>query len=505
MTPPFDLSRPAYFVNHKWLEMNGAARNVIDPATLNVVGKISDTSPGELDGVLQLANTAQIAWAALDAKSRAKYLHKLADQIETANPQIVAALMSREMGKPYAEAVGEMANIPSVFRYYAELARDDGGQVGGTTQAGSFQYQRYFPYGVSVHIMPYNFPLLLMAWTVAASLAAGNAVVIKPAEASTLSTLAFMQHFCALPPGLVACVPGGALVAQSLIASDRIHAVAFTGSVTIGAQVAQACAGMYKPCVIEAGGNDPLIVMDSAPIDIAAAGTATAAFHLSGQICTSAERIFVHESIHDAFVEALVIRARALRIGNGLAATEIGPLVSEAARNKVMQLIESAIAGGARLECGGHIPPAHTIGWFFEPTVLSGVTPDMAIMNTEVFGPVAPICKVRNFDEAIKLANQSRFGLGASIFTTRLDEAMAAIERLEAGMVWVNNPLIDNDAISFGGWKQSGLGRSLGRLGLDAFRRSKMAVVDSVPALQSWWYPYPDSVFFPGEGNPTDS
>ena len=300
-------------------------------------------------------------------------------------------------------------------------------------------------------------------------------------------------------------MPGGALVAQSLIASDRTHAVAFTGSVAIGAQVAQACAGRYKPCVIEAGGNDPLIVMDSAPVEIAAAGTATAAFHLSGQICTSAERIFVHENIHDDFVKALVSRARALRIGNGLAATEIGPLVSEAARKKVIKLVDDAIAGGAKLECGGRVPQEHPIGWFFEPTVLSGVTPDMAIMNTEVFGPVAPICKVRNFDEAINLANRSRLGLGASIFTTRLGEAMAAVERLEAGMVWVNNPLIDNDALSFGGWKQSGLGRALGRLGLDAFRRCKMAVVDSVPELQSWWYPYPENVFYPAEENSGDS
>ena len=504
MTLPFDPLRPTHFANSKWQPLTGPARDVIDPATLQVVGRITDPSSGEIDNVLQLANSAQVGWAALDAKSRANYLHQLANHIEAANPQMVAALMSREVGKPYAEAVGEMANIASVFRYYAELARDDGGQVAGTTQSGSFQYQRYFPYGVSVHILPYNFPLLLMAWTVAASLAAGNAVVIKPAEASTLSTLAYMQHFCVLPPGLVSCVPGGAMVAKSLIASDRIHAVAFTGSVAIGAQVAEACAGSYKPCVIEAGGNDPLIVMDSAPVDIAAAGTATAAFHLSGQICTSAERIFVHEKIHDAFVEALVARARTLRIGNGLAATEIGPLVSEAARTKVTQLVDSAIAAGARLECGGRIPPQHPTGWFFEPTVLTGVTPEMAIMNTEVFGPVAPICKVRNFDEAILLANRSRFGLGASIFTTRLDEAMAAVERLEAGMVWVNNPLIDNDALSFGGWKQSGLGRALGRLGLDAFRRSKMGVIDPVPALQSWWYPYPETVFYPGEITPKD-
>ena len=180
------------------------------------------------------------------------------------------------------------------------------------------------------------------------------------------------------------------------------------------------------------------------------------------------------DAVHDRFVELFAEKTRALRIGNGLDETEIGPLVSEAARAKVMRLVDDAVAHGAVAVTGGRVPPAHNVGWFYEPTILTGVTPDMAIVREECFGPVAAICRVGDFDEAIRLANDSPFGLGASVFTTDLAEAMEAAERLEAGMVWVNNPLIDNDALPFGGWKASGLGRELGRQGLDAFRRSKM-------------------------------
>ncbi|RWF45012.1 MAG: aldehyde dehydrogenase family protein, partial [Mesorhizobium sp.] len=269
----------------------------------------------------------------------------------------------------------------------------------------------------------------------------------------------------------------------------------FTGSVAAGKAVAVACAERMKPCVIEAGGSDPLIISQHAPLDVAAAGSVTAAFHLTGQVCTSAERFFVVDSVHDRFVELFAEKTRALRIGNGMDRTEIGPLVSEAARAKVMRLVDDAICNGATAITGGRIPPEHNTGWFYEPTILTGVTPDMAIVREECFGPVAAICRVRDFDEAIRLANDSPFGLGASVFTTDLAEAHEAAERLEAGMVWVNNPLIDNDALPFGGWKASGLGRELGRQGLDAFRRSKMVIIDHRPAIQDWWYPYPDSWF----------
>ncbi|WDU64073.1 aldehyde dehydrogenase family protein [Pseudomonas poae] len=495
----FNTDTALRFINPCYLSLSNArVREVLDPATLQRVGQVGLCDKDDVQAAIDAATSTQKQWRMVDAKSRAARLHQLANAIEQnvdCNRE-VARLMTLEMGKPFPEAIGELANCASIFRYYAEMARDDAGKVAGATQVGSFQHVRYEPYGVSVHIMPFNFPILLMCWTVAASLAAGNACIVKPAEVTTLCTLKFMEHFTSLLPGLVACVPGDSVTAQLLVRSGGTHVVAFTGSVAAGKAVAVACAEQMKSCVIEAGGSDPLIISRHAPLDVAAAGAVTAAFHLSGQVCTSAERFYVVDEIHDEFVAKFAELTRALRIGHGLEHTEIGPMVSEAARNKVMRLVDDALAKGAVLVCGGQIPPQHTVGWFYEPTILTNVTHDMAILQEECFGPVAAICRVSDFDEAVRLANDSPFGLGASLFTTDLSEAMEAADRLEAGMVWVNNPLIDNDALPFSGWKMSGLGRELGRQGLEAFRRSKMVIIDHQPKIQDWWFPYTEDVFY---------
>ena len=497
---PFDPFAGSVFRGNRFAVPEGAARkDVINPADLACVGRICLAGADLCEELAQEAAAAQKRWKAVDAKSRAALLHRLADRIESSDFHDVAKLMTLEMGKPYPEAVGELHNVAPVYRYYAEMARDEAGKIAGTTQQGSFQYSRYEPYGVSVHILPFNFPILLMSWTLAASLAAGNAAVVKPAEATSLCTLKFMEHFAdILPPGLVSCVTGGAEAAQALIASKNSHAVAFTGSLSAGRAVAKACAEDFKPCIIEAGGNDAMVISDKASLDVAVPGAVTAAFHLSGQICTSSERFFVEAGIHDEFVARFAKAARALRIGPGLEKSEIGPLVSAAARDKVAALVNEAVAQGARLICGGRVPPERNTGWFYEPTILTGVSPDMAVMREEVFGPLAAICKVTSFEQGLELANQSEFGLGACVFTSDLKEALQASEELEAGMVWVNNPLIDNDALPFGGWKKSGMGRELGRQGLDAFRQSKMVIIDHDPEVQGWWYPYDDEVFYPG-------
>lgn len=498
----FDPMAGQIFRSNAWHAVPEAAlHDVIDPAELSRVGRIATTPILLAEEVALEARAAQAAWRRTDAKTRAKLLHDVAHSIASSGFHDVARLMSLEMGKPYPEAVGELMNVAPAFRYFAEMARDEAGKLAGTTQSGSFQYVRYEPYGVSLHVVPFNFPILLMSWTVAASLAAGNACIVKPAEATSLSTLAFMAHFAkALPPGLVSCLTGGADLAQTLIRSPHVHAVAFTGGVRGARAVALAAAEAFKPAIIEAGGNDAMIVSEHAPLDVAAAGAATAAFHLSGQVCTSAERLFVHDLVHDAFVDRLAAIAGRLRIGPGLEESEIGPLVSEAARDRVMRLVADAIEAGARIVAGGKIPASRRVGWYYEPTVLVDCRPEMAIMNEELFGPVAAVCRVRSFEEAIALANRSAYGLGASVFTTDLKQALAAAESLEAGMVWVNNPLIDNDALPFGGWKCSGLGRELGRQGLDAFRQSKMVVIDPEPKIQDWWYPYPKDWFYTGSG-----
>jgi acyl-CoA reductase-like NAD-dependent aldehyde dehydrogenase len=496
----FSPTIPSYFLTPDYHGASGTPLPVTDPATLATVGQYALTTASERDLVLAAVNVAQLGWKRLDAKTRAKHLHRLANRIEAEDFTACAVLMSREIGKPYPEAIGELANCAPVFRYFAEMARDEAGKVAGSTQTGSFQYARYEALGVSAHIMPFNSPILLMCWTVAASLAAGNGCIIKPAEATTLCTLDFCRVFKGLPDGLVACLPGGAELGQALVESDRTHAVAFTGSVAAARKVAAAAGARLKPAVIEAGGSDPMIVTAHAPLDVAAAGAVTAAFHLSGQVCTSAERIFVVDAVHDDFIRAFVAETLALRVGNGLDKSEIGPLVSKSARDKVMRLVNDAVAKGAKVACGGGIPAGLEQGWFYAPTILTDCTPDMDILHEECFGPVAAVVRVADFDAAIIAANASAFGLGASVFTTDLNEAMEAVEQLDAGMVWVNNPLIDNDALPFGGWKASGLGRELGRQGLDAFRRSKMVIIDHKPVRQGWWYPYPEGWFLESGG-----
>lgn len=496
------VTEARYFVtpDYKACPPGCSVNVVVNPASLEEVGRRMICDDSTINAVVTQANQAQKDWSGVDTKTRAAYLHAIADSIEKTDPQQTSVLLTQEMGKPYPESVGEIANCGAVFRYYAELARDDGGKIAGTTQTGTHQYAVYEPYGVSVHILPFNFPILLLCWTVAASLAAGNACIIKPAEATTLSTLDFMRHFQGLPPALVSCLPGSAATAQHLVHSRDTHAVAFTGSVDAAKSVAAACASQLKPCVIEAGGNDAMIISASAPLDVAIAGSVTAAFHLSGQICTSSERFFVVDEIYDRFIEGFIKATKALRIGDGLQQSEIGPLVSEAALHRVQELVSQSVAVGARIVCGGRRPPLLSTGWFYEPTILADITIDMPTMQAECFGPLASVCRVDDFDQALALANQSNFGLGASVFTTDLNEAMSAASELKSGMVWVNNPLIDNDALPFGGWKASGVGRELGRAGLDAFRQSRMVIIDHDPVVQEWWYPYSDDWFFSGGG-----
>ncbi|HJV01002.1 MAG TPA: aldehyde dehydrogenase family protein [Burkholderiaceae bacterium] len=501
----FTPLRPQVYVQGAYAAPLGARhKESVNPATLAVVGHYPLCDEADVQRAVEAANRAQRQWRATDTQSRAALLHRIADGLENSPSRgELAQLICREMGKPYPDAMGELAICASVFRYYAEMARNDGGKVAGTNLAGSFQHMRYEPYGVSVHILPFNYPILLLCWTVAASLAAGNACIVKPAEATSLCTLRFMGYFAVLPAGLMACLPGDAATAQALIHSPGTHAVAFTGSVAAAQAVGAACAQRMKPCVLEAGGSDPMIISRHAPLDVAAAGCVNSAFLLSGQVCTSSERFFVEDAVHDAFVAEFARRTRQLRVGDGMGMAEIGPLVSRAARDKVARLVGQAVEQGASIVCGGRIPADCGPGWFYEPTILTGVTPDMDIMREECFGPVAAICRVPDFDTALRLANDSEFGLGASVFTTNLAEAMEAADRLESGMVWINNPLIDNDALPFSGAKMSGLGCELGSQGLDAFRRTKMVILDHQPRIHDWWLPRPDAAFYPSQAATT--
>lgn len=490
------LSRQIY-LDGAFRASAGPAIPVLNPATEDVIGEIAETTPAELEEAIERARAAQRAWWARSGAERADIMHEVTRATREMSA-VLAESLTREQGKTYKEAMDEIGWCASAMSYYAEISRQEGGRVHGPSAPGQLHLTLKEPLGVVAAIIPFNYPYLLLFWQVAAAVGAGNAVVIKPSDLTSLSTLLLMEAFAALPPGLVQCVTGRGEAGRRLVAHDAIAGVAFTGSVTTAQAVAAECARMFKPALIEASGNDPFIVMPSAPVEITARGCAFAAFLNAGQVCTSAERIYVHEAVHDRFVSELVTAARSLRIGNGLGKVDMGPMVSERERDRYERILARAIQQGATVACGGGRPAGLNRGWFTDATVLTGVTPEMDIVNDESFGPVAPIVRVRSLDEAIELANRSRFGLGANIYTADLAEAMRAVNEIQSGMVWVNVPLLDNDAVPFGGRKLSGTGRELGIEGLDQFRHTKMVLIDPEIREQQGWFPYPDGEAWKG-------
>ncbi len=486
------------FIGGEFRDSVAAERlDVIDPATEEVIGQIPLTSASEVEEAIAVANQSQKTWSKVNALTRAEIMHEIAANMR-ASRGILGEMLTREMGKPYKETTDEVDWSATAVDYYAEIARHDYGKVLGPAVDDQFHFTLKEPMGVVVIVLPFNFPFCLLCWSAAAALATGNAVIVKPSENTALSTLKFMETFSSLPDGLIQCLPGGGDVGRQLVESTDTHMVAFTGSVPTGQIVARACAEQFKPCLIEASGNDPFLVMPSAPIDMAARGATFAAYLNCGQVCTSAERLFVHQDIYDDFVDKLVFHTRTLRIGNGLDKVDVGPMVSARERDRFEAILQRAIDQGAKVVCGGGRPASMERGWFHEPTILTDVEPEMDIMNGESFGPSAPICRVSNLDEAIEFANNSKFGLGSNIYTTNLDEAMRAVNELQTGMVWVNAPLLDNDAGPFGGRKMTGIGRQLGAEGLDTFRHTKLAMIDPGARDQDfWWFPYKDEEAFP--------
>ena len=488
-----------FFINGEFRDSAATdGLEVIDPATEENIGHMPYTTPAEVNEAIAIANQSQKAWNKVNALSRAELMHEVAANMRDARG-ILGEMLTREMGKPYKETTDEVDWSASAIDYYAEIARHDYGKVVGPAVDDQFHFTLKEPMGVVVIILPFNFPFCLLCWSAAAALATGNAVIVKPSENTSLSTLKFMETFAPLPDGLIQCIPGSGDVGRQLVESTDTHLVAFTGSVPTGQIVARACAEQFKPCLLEASGNDPFLVMPSASVAMAARGATFAAYINCGQVCTSAERFFVHEAVYDDFVAKMITNSKALRIGNGLGKVDVGPMVSAKERDRFEGILQRAVDQGARVALGGSRPATQSSGWFFEPTVLTEVNPEMDIMNQESFGPSAPICKVSSLDEAIELANKSRFGLGANIYTSDLNEAMRAVNSLEAGMVWVNAPLLDNDAGPFGGRKMTGMGRQLGAEGLDTFRHTKLAMIDPGANDQGfWWFPYKDEEAFPG-------
>jgi betaine-aldehyde dehydrogenase len=351
------------------------------------------------------------------------------------------------------------------------------------------------PIGVVACIVPWNYPLLLLAWKLAPALAAGNATVCKPSELTPLATLQMLDCLGHLPAGVVNALVGDGVVGARIVADPRVGCVAFTGSVATGRRIAVQCADRIARVNLELGGKDPFIVCadiagEPGALEIAARGGAWAAYLNAGQVCTSAERFYVERSVYDDYLDAFVSHTETLRVGDPLdPSTDIGPMVSAAQRDKVIAQLDRAVAAGAAIATGGGTA-RQPRGHFLAPTVVTGAPANTDLLAEETFGPVAPIVPVASLDEAIALANSTRFGLGANVYTRDLATAVRCMRELKAGTVWINDPLTDSDAGPFGGFKQSGLGRELGREGLEAFQETKHVHMETRIEPKEWWYPY---------------
>ncbi len=464
---------------------------VENPATEATVATIGSASLDQVSAAVAAAAEAQRGWERTPAVERGEMLHEVAARLRQ-DAEHLAPLMTAEGGKPLIENRDEIDWCAAAFDYYAEIGRDSAGRVIPSIEASQLALVVKDPVGPVGCIVPWNYPLLLLTWKLAPALAAGNATVCKPSEVTPLSTLALTSCLDHLPPGVVNLVAGAGDVGGAIVADERIACVAFTGSVPTGKKIASVCGERVARINLEMGGKDPFIVCSDVAerIDVAARGGVWAAFLNAGQVCTSAERFYVMDDVYDDYLQAFTDTTSSLIVGDPTDdATDVGPMVSATQRQKVAAQVEAAVDAGAEVVVGGG-DAGHDRGHFFAPAVVTGAPVETDLLREETFGPVAPLVRVSSLDEAIELANSTRFGLGANIYTRDLSNVIRCLREVKAGTVWFNDPLTDNDAGPFGGFKQSGLGRELGREGLEAFQETKHVHIETEIAPKDWWYPY---------------
>jgi succinate-semialdehyde dehydrogenase/glutarate-semialdehyde dehydrogenase len=473
-----------------------------NPATGELVGAVPVTAPDDVQGVVDAVVAAQPAWAGLTLEERGAVLQRAAHVVLEAADEI-RDLIVREQGKPRNEAFS-MEILPTVdalgwiAHAGAEILADEKvpmPQAFLKTKRSTFVYE---PLGVIGIISPWNYPWSIPLGEVALALIAGNGVVLKPASLTPLIGERIVSVFstAGVPDGLVRVVHGpgtGAALAESSVGK-----VFFTGSVETGRSVAEACARRLTGSVLELGGKDPMIVLEDAHLEHAIAGAVWGGFANAGQTCSGIERVYVMRGVADRFIDGVIEGARRLRVGDPMSwDTEIGPMVSHEQAEIVRELVDDAVAAGAVLHCGGPVEaPGGLEGAWYAPAVLTGVTPDMRIMREEIFGPVLPIVTVDSEHEAVALANDSDFGLGASVWTRERERGERLSGELEAGMVWINDHMFSHGACqcAWGGVKDSGLGRTHSKFGLYECVNVKLRVWEGSAMRDAWWHPYDETL-----------
>ena len=448
---------------------------VVDPATGHEIATVPDLTPEHARRAIDAASEALPAWSAKTAKERAQILKRWYELI-MAETESLAQLMTSEQGKPLVESRGEVAYGASFVEWFAEEGKRAYGRTIPTTAANKRYVTIKQPIGVVAAITPWNFPIAMITRKVAPALAAGCTIIVKPAAETPLCALALakLAQMAGLPGGVfnVVTTMDARGVGEVLCADPRVRKLTFTGSTEVGKILYRQCADTVKKLTLELGGNAPLIVFDDADIDQAVAGAMASKYRNAGQTCVCANRIIVQAGIYDRFAEALSKAAQKLVVGPGSdSGVNLGPLINEEAIAKVETLMADALAKGGKVKTGGAKDKSGSL--FYQPTVLTGVTPDMAIVNQEIFGPVAALIRFETDEEAIKLANDTPFGLAAYLFSQNLSRAWKAAEKLEAGMVGVNEGIFSNEVVPFGGVKESGLGREGAAEGLEEYLETK--------------------------------
>jgi succinate-semialdehyde dehydrogenase/glutarate-semialdehyde dehydrogenase len=450
---------------------------VTNPATGEALAQVADGSRDDARAAISSAAAALPAWSATPGLERARILRRAeALLIERAND--LGRTLTLEGGKPLAEARGEIAYAASFFGWFAgEAERTYGRVIPASTPSKRLLALRQ-PVGVVGAITPWNFPAAMVTRKIGPAIAAGCTVVLKPAEQTPLTALriAAIMSEAGLPPGVCNVVPthDPGPVGAELLENTDVRKITFTGSTEVGKYLAREAAGTVKRVSLELGGHAPFIVFADADIDAAARGAIISKFRNAGQTCVCANRFYVHASVADAFLEALTPLVRQLTVGDGTAdGVQIGPLIDAAGVQKVESHVRDAVSAGARVVVGGNRPPHLPRGNFYAPTLLDRATDSMRVMREETFGPVAPIARFENEAEVLHRANAGPFGLAAYLYTNDLSRAWRVAERLEYGIVGVNDPLPAVAQAPFGGYKESGLGREGGTEGMDAFQETK--------------------------------
>ncbi len=436
---------------------------VINPATGEEIDQVPDGDAEDVAHAVEAAERAQEVWAARSMRDRGKILFFAAERIREMHPSL-ATLLTREQGKPIKEAIDEIRGFANILEFYAGISAHPTDEFLSLGRFGDCIVTRE-PLGVCGAIIPWNMPAIILGWKVAPALLTGNTVVIKPSSTTPLTALSLcgILEQAGLPPGVINMVTGtGESAGMPLVRHPGIRKISFTGSTATGYTVLAAARDHLKEVTLELGGSDPMIVWDDAALDGALEGLMRGRFYNSGQTCTSVKRLLLHRSIAKRFIEDLVVRARTLRVGNGLdPQTDMGPVHTAAQRDSLAEMV--ARSGGKILLGGSPLDdPPYDRGHFYPPTLVTDLPTNSPLINDEVFGPVLPIVTFSDLDEAIQIANATRYGLGASIWTSDHRVADTVFRRVKAGVVWVNRHLTIPPEVPFGGMKESGMGRENG-------------------------------------------